>query len=190
MKNHAWTMTRWTVWVVLAVVSGCQGSPSGDAKLDGNFMQDMLLEDEPPGARGVMDVKSELQNREDPGNWTDVVLVARIGGIEGETWDPKRAAFMVVDQSVVESEATHESPQHDADNCPFCRANRKKLLASTALVQIVDSSGQVPSMHARKLLGVEEGQTIVLQGKGRIDGLGNLAVRATGVFVPGKGAGL
>ena len=77
----------------------------------------------------------------------------------------------------------NETPQHDAEACPFCRAEKKKQLASTALVQVVDAEGQVPAVDARKLLGLEEGQTIVVRGEAQIDGLGNLAVRAAGVYV-------
>ena len=190
MKVHQGFAVRATICALLTLLAGCYGSSGVNAPGSGRWPQFPLLEEQPPGSRGVIETKADLEARESPDQWTEIVLVARIGGIEGETWDPDRAAFVVVDLSVVEPEQTHESPQHDADNCPFCRANRKKLLASTALVEIVDSTGQVPPVHAGKLLGVEEGQTIVLQGEGRIDGLGNLAVRATGVFVPAKGAGL
>jgi hypothetical protein len=179
-----------TLLTLLTLLAGCQGSSGVDASGGSRRSEFPLLEEQPSGARGVIEVKSDLESRENPDQWTEIVLAARIGGIEGETWDPDRAAFVVMDSSVVEPEPTHEPTQHDADNCPFCRANRKKLLASTALVEVVDSTGQVPPVHAGKLLGVEEGQAIVLQGQGRIDGLGNLAVRATGVFVPAKGAGL
>jgi len=72
---------------------------------------------------------------------------------------------------------------NDADNCPFCRAKKAKLLASTALVQVVDAEGNVPAMDARKLLGLKEGRTIVVRGEAQIDGLGNLAVRAAGIYV-------
>jgi hypothetical protein len=142
-----------------------------------------LLKDEPPGARGVLDIRADLESREKPEEAVGVVLVARIGGVEGYTWDPNRAAFTVQDLPAAEHAESEETPQHDAENCPFCRAKKKKLLASTALVQVVDSQGAVPAVDARKLLGLEEGQTIVVRGEAQIDGLGNLAVRAAGVYV-------
>jgi hypothetical protein len=190
MKVHQQATIHALLWTLLTLLAGCHGSSGLDASGGSRLPQFPLLEEQPSGSRGVIDTKADLESRENPDQWTEIVLAARIGGIEGETWDPNRAAFVVIDMSVVEPEQNHESPQHDADNCPFCRANRKKLLASTALVEIVDSTGRVLPVHAGKLLGVEEGQPIVLQGQGRIDGLGNLAVRATGVFLPAKGAGL
>ncbi len=190
MKIHQSSTIHAPLCALLMLLAGCHGSSGVDFSGGGRRPQFPLLEEQPPGSRGVIETKSDLESRENPDQWTEIVLAARIGGIEGETWDPDRAAFGVMDLSRVEPEQTHDSSQHDADNCPFCRANRKKLLASTALVEIVDATGQVPPVHAGKLLGIEEGQAIVLRGEGRIDGLGNLAVRATGVFVPAEGAGL
>ena len=51
------------------------------------------------------------------------------------------------------------------------------------IVEVVDAKGQVPAVDARKLLGLAEGQTVVVRGEARIDGLGNLAVRARGVHL-------
>jgi hypothetical protein len=183
--------SRTAMWpaVCVIVLAGCDGSRDRQADLPVEAANFSLLDEEPSGARGVMETKAEFEGRENPGDWAEVVLLARIGGIDGEIWDPDRAAFMVVDTTYVEPEQKDEAPQHDADNCPFCRANKKKLLASTALVQIVDAAGDVPAVHAKRLLQVDVGQTVVLRGEARIDGLGNLAVRATGVFVPGRGAG-
>jgi len=190
MKSNPQATAGSLVCALLAVIAGCHGLSGVEGPETRRSFEFTLLGEEPSGARGVLEVKAELESREKPDQWADVVLVGRIGSIEGETWDPDRAAFVVVDTSYVEPENTHESPQHDADNCPFCRANRKKLFDRTALVELLDSTGQVPPVHAGKLLGVDEGQTVFLQGEGRIDGLGNLAIRATGVFVPAKGAGL
>lgn len=142
-----------------------------------------LLAEEPPKARNVLEVESELENREQPEQWAEVVLLARIGGGDGPTWDPDRAAFTVTDLSLsLEGAQTHESPQHDADSCPFCRAKKQKRLAATAIVELMDEDG-VPPVDARKLLGLAEGQTVVLLGVARIDGLGGLAVRCRGVYL-------
>jgi hypothetical protein len=187
MKLHNLTAS-WPV-IGLFLIAGCSGPWDSESADRGGSVEFTLLDEEPPGARGVLETRTDFEGRENPGDWADVVLVARIGGIEGEIWDPNRAAFMVIDTSYVEPETKDEAPQHDADNCPFCRANKKKLLASTALVQIVDAAGEVPAVHAKKLLQVDEGQTVVLRGQARIDGLGNLAVQASGVFLPGRGAG-
>jgi hypothetical protein len=189
MKVYQKTLCAGLIGTLLATYLGCQGAPGTDMPHAGTAPQFALLEREPANSRGVLEVRSDLEDGAAPDQWSEIVLVGRIGSIEGETWDPNRAAFVIVDQSYVEPEQTHDSPQHDADNCPFCRANRKKAFASSALVEILDADGQIPAMHAGRLLGVDQGQTVVLQGQGRIDALGNLAVRATGVYVPGEGAG-
>jgi len=142
-----------------------------------------MLTAEPPEARSVLDVKADLEARDRADQWAEVVLLARVGGGEGPTWDPNRAAFTVTDLSLAAEDAQpHASPQHDADSCPFCRANKKKRLAAAAIVELVDERG-VPPVDARKLLGLAEGQTVVLRGVARIDGLGGLAVQARGVYV-------
>ncbi len=185
--QNCWSLG--TMITVLALLLGCQGSLGTDTPQAGTTPPFTLLKEQPSESRGVLEIRSELEERETPDEWTEIVLVGRIGSIEGEIWDPNRAAFVVLDESYVEPDQTHVSPQHDADNCPFCRANRKKAFASSALVEILDADGQIPAMHAGRLLGVDEGQTVVLQGRGRIDALGNLAVRATGVYVPKEGVG-
>ena len=117
----------------------------------------------------VADLDEDLQQA-DP----DQPLAARL-----ESWRIR----LQQDLPAAEHAESEETPQHDAENCPFCRAKKKKLLASTALVQVVDAQGSVPAVDARKLLGLEEGQIIVLRGEAQIDGLGNLAVRAARVYV-------
>lgn len=142
-----------------------------------------LLGAEPAGARGVLEIREDLEGRDKPGEAIPVVLEGRVGGVDGMTWDPDQAVFVVRDAAIIEEGEAGE-PGHDADNCPFCRAKKKKkLLASTALVQVVDAQGNVPAVDARKLLGLTEGRTIVVRGEAQLDGLGNLAVRAAGVYV-------
>ena len=178
---------RWdaAVGLVLAglLLLGCNRSAVRDAAQADGPAAAYLLKEEPPGVRGVLDIRADLEGREKPEESVSVVLVARVGGAEGYTWDPNRAAFTVQDLSAAEHAKPDGTPQHDAEACPFCRAEKKKQLASTALVQVVDAQGKVPSVDARKLLGLEEGQTVVVRGEAQIDGLGNLAVRAAGVYV-------
>jgi hypothetical protein len=171
------------------LLAGCSRSSIRNAGQADGPAAVYLLKEEPAGARGVLDIRTELEGREKPEESDRVVLVARVGGVEGFTWDPNRAAFTVQDLSAAEHAKPEQTPQHDAQACPFCRAEKKKQLASTALVQVVDAEGQVPAVDARKLLGLEEGQTIVVRGAAQIDGLGNLAVRATGVYVRPESSG-
>ncbi len=164
------------------LLAGCARTADHDARTPGGSAA-YLLAEEPQGAKGVLEIRAGLESGGATESAAEVVLVARIGGVEGAIWDPARAAFTVQDLSAVEHADVDEAPQHDADSCPFCRAEKKKKLASTALVEVVDAQGNVPVVDARKLLGLKEGQTVVVRGHAQIDSLGNLAVRAAGVFV-------
>jgi len=185
MNSQWYTPARMLAGLLIAalMLASCNRPAGPEAASAHGAGSAYLLQAEPPDARGVLETRAQLESRENPGKAIDVVLVARVGGIEGLTWDPDRAAFVVRDLPSVEDQEPEEEPQHDADNCPFCRAKKKKLLASTALVQVVDAQGNVPAVDARKLLGLEEGRTIVVRGEAQIDGLGNLAVRAFGIYV-------
>jgi hypothetical protein len=165
------------------LLAGCNRSAVRDVGQADGSAAGYLLKEEPPGARGVLEIRADLEGRDKPDEAIRVVLVARVGGAAGFTWDPNRAAFTVQDLSAAEHAKPGETPQHDAEACPFCRAEKKKVLASTALVQVMDAQGKVPSVDARKLLGLEEGSTVVVRGDAQIDGLGNLAVQAAGVYV-------
>jgi hypothetical protein len=174
------------VTVLLSVSGGgCQVSSSTSAvtpEVDGKIY---LLAAEPAEARSVTEVRDALAASDTP---ADVVIVGRVGGLSQPTWDPEQAAFMMADLSLSEPEAEDSAtydpaPAHDADNCPFCRAKKKKELAGLALVQIVDVGGRVPAVDARQLLGLSDGDTIVVPGQAHIDKLGALVVRSSGIYV-------
>jgi hypothetical protein len=181
MRLRAWSLPAVLAGMLLSC-PGCQPTSDRGAAADGDG-QAWLLSDEPPAARGILEIKDELTGGETPDQWTEVVLLARVGGVGEHTWDPERAAFTVLDLSAVDDVSQHKSSDHDADQCPFCRAKERKLLECTAVVEIVDAAGQVPAVDARQLLGLKEGQDIVVRGRARIDSLGGLSVQADGVFV-------
>ena len=170
------------VAVASCVLTGCGNSASGpraDASTDG---AKYLLSDEPADARGVVEIRKAI---EESGKPAEVVVVGRVGGLGQPTWDPDRASFMIGDLSLKgEEEADHDgAPKHDADACPFCRAKKKKQAAGLAMIEIVDRRGEIPSVDARDLLGLSEGQTIVLRGSVELNSLGNLIVRTSGIYV-------
>jgi len=160
--------------VVLCVV-GCQ--PAEDPALRA-ARQACLLASEPAGAVGVLETRGKTAEGEVP-----VVLVGRIGADAETTWDPGKAAFVVTDLSTAPvSKTSHGGPGHDHENCPFCKAEKKSRVDATALVHVVDGQGQPLPYDARKLLSLRAEQTVVVQGKATVDTLGNLVVKASGVY--------
>ena len=169
---------------VFVLLAGCGASTTGAGR-GGSEGAKYLLQEEPAKARGIVELRGAM---EESGNPAEVVLLGRVGGLGQPTWDPERAAFMVADLSLVKEEPEHdETPKHDADACPFCRAKKKQELAGLAMIQVVDENGETPATDARQLLGLEEGQTIVVRGNAQIDGLGTLVVRTSGIYIKPDG---
>jgi len=105
-----------------------------------------------------------------------VVVVGRIFAGEMEPWDPGKASFLLAE---LPDEGHGEG--HDADNCPFCK--RKAARAPTAIVQLVDDSGQVLAVDARKLLGVQSKDVVVVRGSVTPGELNSLVITARDLHV-------
>ena len=108
----------------------------------------------------------------------DVIIVGHIGG-DAKPWVEGRAAFWIVDPSV--------KPCPPNEGCPSpwdcCCVPKEELVKVVATVKIVDGQGQTVAVDARKLLGVRESQTVVVQGKAKRDDQGNLTVLTDHLFV-------
>lgn len=140
-----------------------------------------------PSAEGVPYVLDEMPNdpqniiaaRESAEDDADVVLAGRIGGSHNP-WIEGQAIFTLVDESL---DSCNQIP---GDTCPapwdYC-CETDKLPNATALVKVVDDSGQPIRTDARELLGVRELTEVVVQGKAKRDDAGNLTVHASRVFV-------
>lgn len=108
-----------------------------------------------------------------------VVVVGRIFAGEMEPWDTGKASFLIAE---LPDEGHGEG--HDADNCPFCK--RKAAKAPTAIVQFVDSAGQVIPIDARKLFGIGKKDVVVIRGQAVPGELNSMIVTATDMHVRGK----
>ena len=128
-----------------------------------------LLAAEPPGARGVTEVRKAAKDGD------EVVVVARVGG-SGKPFSPGRALFTVVDLSL-------EPCQEDGCDNPWCCADEDELKAGTAVVRFADAQGKTLAQDAQKLLGLKLLQTVVVKGKAKRDEQGNLTVVASGLYV-------
>jgi hypothetical protein len=159
-------MTRNACFAALAAVllAGCSQSnqPAGS---------EYVLAAEPAGALGIVEARETVQNDD------EVVLIGRVGG-DTDPFVEGIAAFTLVDLSL--------EPCPAEEGCPtpwdYC-CDLDKLSSHKATVKVVDQQGQLVSVDARKLLGVDELATVVVRGKAKRDEAGNLTVLANGVYL-------
>ena len=153
--------------ICLAAVVGCINKSEISAQ-----GQRFMLADEPAGAVGILDYR---ESKPEPG---DVSLIGRVG-LEKLKWSNQSAMFVITDPSEALDPGHHEC--HD-ENCPFCKAKGGGH-PSRATVMLIGDNGQVPAIAAKKLLPLEEGQTVVVSGRAEIDDKGDLIVHAKGLYV-------
>lgn len=155
------------VAVCISLLAGCVQQPQISAE-----GQRFVLADEPVGALGILDY------RESKPEFGDVSLVGRVG-LETLKWSNQSAMFVITDPS-----ETLDPGQHvcNDENCPFCKAKAAGH-PSRAIVMLIGDDGQVPAIAARKLLPLEEGQTVVVSGRAEINEQGDLVVHAKGLYV-------
>lgn len=162
---------------VIPCLTGC-GTPSNASTSQTTSAADIdgaqfLLTEEPDGAVGVIEARESGQDGE------DMVLVGRIGGASNP-WIEGRAAFTLLDPSMLvvdESEGMEEGQLCTGDCCAA------ELKECTTLVKVVDASGELVPVDARKLLGLNESMMVVVKGKAKRDESGNFQLIATGVHV-------
>ena len=148
--------------------AGC-GGPAGISAEGQRF----VLADEPAGAQGILDYR---ESKPEAG---EVSLIGRVG-LEKLKWSNQSAMFVITDPSeALEGAGHHECTD---DNCPFCKAKGGGH-PSRAIVMLIGDNGQVPAIPARKLLPLEEGQTVVVSGRAEINEQGDLVVHAKGLYV-------
>ena len=166
-------MKRATLPLLVAVLclAGCGGEDPELIQQRSKY----LLPEEPTGAVGIVDAKQQLADSEG-----EIVLTAKVGAGEHETWEDGKAVFAV--SEIVEDEPGHGGDGHDPSTCPFCK-RRQSLIDTRAIVQVVDDQGEVVGLDARKLLKLSLNQHVVVRGRGKIDSLGNLVLSADGVYV-------
>lgn len=163
----------WTAVATAAVlVIGCSQPGQQPAEEPQPSSSAYLLTEEPEGAHEVVDVLESAADGD------EIVLVGRIGG-DVNPWVEDVAAFNVADNSLVPcNEREGDTCETPWDYC--CEADLGK---ATTLVEVVDGDGKLVATGARELLGVQELDTVVVQGTAQRDADGNLTVLATGVYV-------
>ena len=177
MKNT--TVTGIILALLLLLPSCARDTSPSTASNDSNTAtptvdgSKFLLSEEPEGAGDVIKVRAEASDGD------DVLIVGRIGG-SANPWIDGRAAFTIVDGSL------KACSDIEGDSCPqpwdYC-CETSKLADATALVKVVNETGDLVKADAKQLLNVQELSTVVVKGKAARDAEGNLTVLASGVYV-------
>jgi hypothetical protein len=155
----------------LALLAGCSlgGGPTTDLAESGKRF---LLAEEPGEVIGILDY------RDAPPEKAEVALLGRIGGTK-QTWSASSAEFVMSDPTHEPDTTGHVCTN---DNCPFCKGKQPPSQAH-AIVMLTDDAGRVPAVDARRLLPLAEGQLVVVRGQAEVNPIGQLVVKARGVYL-------
>lgn len=161
-----------TLTVAVAALWLLAGCGTGGPNLTAQG-QRFLLSEEPAGAVGILDFREAGEAGQ------DVVLFGRIGGAEPAV-SASAAEFVMSDPTHIAEEPAHACQD---DNCPFCKGKKKVDTNGTAIVLLTDDAGRVPAVGASRLVPIEAGQLVVVRGAAEVNAIGQLVVRAKGLYV-------
>ena len=134
-----------------------------------------VLTDRPAGALTITEAVASPMDEE-------IVVIAKIGGGRGDTFDNSTASFLV---SEAPDEAHQGKPGHDPDGCPFCK--QKLANAPTVTVGFTSKQGTAIPVDARKLFGLNKGDIVIIRGSGSYEeSLRMLNINASGIHVVGR----
>jgi hypothetical protein len=163
--------------MTIALAAGCgpTGSTGGPQTSDPGAAtsptvaegKKLLLDSEPAGAKGVIEVRKKARDGD------EVTVVGRVGGAS-KPFTEGRAGFLIVDPSL--------KPCEDGD-CDYCEIPPDELAAARASVRFVDAQGKTLPAGARELFGIKELTTVVVKGMANRDDKGNLTIVGNKLYV-------
>ncbi|MEK6236951.1 MAG: hypothetical protein N2C14_19765 [Planctomycetales bacterium] len=175
-----WNMNRRQAMALGALaMAGCGPAAMTQQPDCGEHRARFLLDEEPSGAIGVDEAREAAGDLK---SGKDLVVLGRIGGGSGSPWSKGRASFLLADPAAAIEVGHDHGDDHDHANCPFCNRKQSKSDPLT-IVHFPDDAGKVVAIDARELLGVAAGQLVVVRGRAKIDSLGNLAIKADGLYL-------
>ena len=136
----------------------------------------LLLAEEPAGAVSLAAAKAKLTATPQP-----IVVAGRIGGRGTEPFGRNEATFSMLE---IPADDHAKKPGHKPDDCPFCK--KRAANSPIAAVSFVGADGKVIPVDAPKLLGLQDGQDVVVRGTGFFDpklGIPVIQITGDGVFV-------
>lgn len=136
----------------------------------------LILAEEPAGALTLAAAKAKLTATPQP-----IVVVGRIGGRGTEPFGRNEATFSILE---IPADDHAKKPGHKPDDCPFCK--KRAANSPIAAVSFVGVDGKVIPVDAQKLLGLKDGQDVVVRGTGFFDpklGIPVLQITGDGLFV-------
>lgn len=181
-------------WLALLAAAGCtRTADTVDPQVLAGHRERLVLEEEPDGAVGVVDVREMLLGSEDadaegesepadasaevataeqPAAPEAVVVVGRIGGVPNPwkqaqpdyPWSAGQAQFVIADPAAAAEVEDHGHAHDDPDHdCPFCAAAAHTDLV--AVVRFKDEDGGILRIDARELFDLRGEETVVIRGK-------------------------
>lgn len=164
--------------VVVAGVASMVGGVAARAEIDVAALRGaVLLAEEPAGAVSIADAKAKLTATPQP-----IVVAGRIGGRGTSPFGKNEATFSMLEIPAADDHAA--KPGHKPDDCPFCK--KRAANSPIAAVSVAGADGKVIPLDAPKLLGVAEGQDVVVKGTAFFDpklGIPVIQVNAVGIHV-------
>ena len=136
----------------------------------------VVLAEEPTGAVSIADAKAKLTTTPQA-----VVVAGRIGGRGTSPFGKNEATFSMLE---IPTDDHAAKPGHKPDDCPFCK--KRAANSPIAAVSFAGADGKVIPLDAQKLLGVAEGQDVVVRGNGFFDpklGIPVIQINADGLYV-------
>lgn len=164
--------------VVVAGLAAVVGGFTARAEIDVAAIRGpLLLGEEPAGAVSITAAKAKLTATPQP-----IVVAGRIGGRGTSPFGKNEATFSMLEIPVADDHAA--KPGHKAEDCPFCK--KRAANSPIAAVSFAGPDGKVIPLDAQKLLGVAEGQDVVVKGMAFFDpklGIPVIQVNAVGIHI-------